>query len=918
MNLKNLLKEQDSNKLREIAGFWKIQVPDLTNLSEEEKKYSIMESLLPMMQDQHYFSRIFKKLTDNERELIYFLTIHGGELDRQECLTRFFENSDNKLIKMVNRLTKKGFLFFDHLKELDVDVVLIGLPENFIPFIDLPSHWRGYLGYLLRELSLYHLRAIAHVGLKMRLESTNKSFFLYKIRNYLLNPKKLQYYLNTLPDNEGKMFRKIVEKKGMVVFHDLLDAGSQKRYDHTRADYINNLLSYSGLVFVAVTDSNKYNSLLMVPRDIMYIIKSQYKKADKRSIHELDVLTLPTDEKPPQFVIENSNNILRDIVIFVSYINRNALRVLSSGGIGKNDLKKVLPYLSSHKSVKYVSFMSLFCTHKKFIVDAGGVWKVSGGFEEWLEEPHKCYTDLFQFWLDTTAWNEEYIEGNTIHAELAPENLVDITSLRKIVLKEIESIPHNRWIYFKTFADTVIPRIEINLPRRGSQFVMDKFNRSNYLVTESVLGESLFWLGLISIGVRKEADLGGLGNRTNETATGRRSASRASKAEEVVFYFRLTDLGRFVLHGPYLEAEKLFKNRTDQEMPAFNYQGDYLIVQPNLDVVVPPDFRLNDFYKLNKCTAMANLDVMATLSITKDSIRQAMDQGMTGEQIMEFLSNRSRQRIPETVQHLIDECEESHGDISIGEVGGYIHVEDPILLAEILSHRKVKTFIREIVDEKLVLLNPDVNVKKVAKELQNLGFMPRVETETIHQAPTGEYHIALGKEDLYNLIAILKMISSIEKDLKSDFTDKRAISLVEQLRPIGGDAYNLDKLAESISKTFLKNFEQAQKKRINELTSRYKKQLSRLMTVSVSRSPTKYAYEGANPATKQSDIKKMLEYAADSELEVKISYKKEAKKVIDEIVEPDSIDRHRIYGYCKDRDSYCVYSLLRVTRAELL
>lgn len=918
MRLKSVLKELNLYKLSEIARFWNIPLPDLSNLTEQQKQSTIIENIYPRLQNQHYFNLAFRQLTDEEKEFIYFLAIHGGELPRDECLERFFDNDENRLIKLVNSLTLKGFVFFDHLVEQDVDDILVGIPETYFRFIDLPSHWVGYLGYFLRELSLYQLRAIAHVGLKMRIESNKKDFFIYKIRNTLLDPQKLQFYLHNMPENEGKMFRKIVAKKGIVVYHDLLDTGTQKRYDHTRADYINNLISYSGLVFVALPDSNKYNSLLMVPRDLMYIIKHNYKRRDTRSIKELDTLTLPSASKPPQFVVDNSNNILRDIVIFVSFVNRNTIRVLSSGGIGKNDLKKVLPYISSHKTVKYAAFIALFCIHKKFIVDAGGVWRVASDFEKWLTDPQRCYTDLFKFWLQSSAWNEEYIEGDTKHSELTPENLVDIINFRKIVLKEIENIPSNRWVYFKTFADTVLPRIEINLPRRGSQFVMDKFNRPNYLVLESLVAESLYWLGIVSLGVRKDSDIVRLGNRTIPTTRTKYRGSKIKTPEEIVFYFKLTDLGRFVLEGDYQESEDLFKSRTDDELPPISYEGDYLIVQPNLDIVVPPDFRLSDFYTLNKFASITSLDVMSTLTITKESIRQALDQGVSGESILEFLTKRSRQPLPETVKHLIEECTESHGGISLGAVGGYIYVEDPILLAELLSYKKLKTLIREIVDEKLVLLNPDVDIKKVAKELQNLGFMPRLETDTIRQTPAGEYHIVLNKEDLYNLMAIVKLVARLEKELKSDFTEKKATSLIELLKPKGTDAYNIDTLAESISKTFHKNYEQAFKKKVNELTSRYKKQLSRLMTVSVVRTPTKYAFDGPNPATKPTDIKRLLEFATENELEVKITYKKSPRDIVEETVEPDSIDLHRFYGYCKDRDSYCVYSLQRVTRAQLI
>lgn len=924
MKLKAVLKNFNVHKLREIADFWNIPFPNLSDLSEEQKQAVIVETLYPRMQNQQYFSLAFKRLDNVEKDLIHFLAIHGGEMDREECLERFFHNDENRLIKVVNNLTNKGFVFFDRLVELDVDTVLIGIPDHYLRFIDLPSYWTGFLGYFLKDLSLYHLRAIVHVGLKTRVESNKKSYFFYKIRNFLLDPKQLQQYLESLPENEGKMFRKIVEKKGVVIFRDLLNGGAQKRYNHTKADYVNNLLSYSGLLYVAVPDSNKYNNLLMVPRDLMYIITHNYKRRDKRCIKELDVLTLPMEEQPPQYILENSNNILRDIVIFASFINRNALRVLSSGGIGKNDLKKVLPFMSAYKTLKYASFIALFCIQNKLIVDAGGIWKVSSDFENWLKNPHKCYTEILKFWLDTTAWNEEFIDGNVIHADTIPDNLVEIVTLRKLILQELENIPRNRWVYFKSFAETVLPKIEVQFPRRSGQYVLEKFNRSNYLTLESIIGENLYWLGLINLGLRKESDLQRLGNRTDVPlttgqTTRRPPATMAKKPEEIICFFKLTDLGQFILEGNFLTPETLFENRTDYEVLPLTYEGEFIIVQPNLEVVVPPDFCLSDFYFLNRFTATTKLDIMTTLTISKESIRQALHQGLTAEQIINFLKTHSRQAIPDTVLHLIQECGEAQkGGFSIGVAGGYIRVEDPVQMAELLSHRKIKSLIREIIDEKLVLLNPDVSIKKLAKELQQLGFTPQLDTENIRQAPTGEYHIALGKEDLYNLIAILKLVAKLEKELKEDFTEKKVTSLIEQLKPAISEAYNIDQLAESTTKSIYKNFEQAFKKRVNELTSRYKRQLSKLMAVSVSRTPSKYTYSGKNPATAPEDMRGLLEYASENNLEVQISYKKSPDEIIEEIIEPESVDRLRLYGYCKTRDVYCVYSLNRITQATLL
>ncbi len=922
MKLKSILKTLKCPVLESIREFWEIQSPLLPEkgTSEKRRQKKLMEYLYPRLQIEQYFRRAHNKLAKPEKNLICFLTIHGGDLEVEEVAMRCFAGDRHILTKLVDTLTQKGFVFSYDLSGEGIASALVGIPEPFLRFIELPTYWEGYLGNFLKDRSTKQLKVMAIEGLKLELDSTRRNFLLSQIRKYLLNPQNLKRHIASLPASEKAIFDSLMAKKGICVYRDLLATGYQKRYDHSKADYVNNLLATSGLVFTAVPDSNKYSSLIMIPRDIYYIITHNW-SPDNRNLEDLDTVSLVGEEALPTIILDNSNSLLRDLVIFASYINRNVVRMLSSGGIGKNDLKKIMPVLSTHKTMKYVSFLALFCIVKKFILGVGGVWSVSNNFIKWLADSQQCYRDLYQFWLETNEWNEEYIDGDTIHAEIPPTNLINISELRKIVLKNIANIPHRRWIYFSSFVEGILPQIEINIPNRGSQLVMERYNRPNYLVVESIIAETMYWLGLVCVGLRRQKDVGRLGERTlNIPRIGSGQIKRKrQKGLNIDFYFKLTDLGRYTIENENPTApQTFFKKKHKDFVHPLNYEIERFIVQPNLDVITPPDLNLETFYQLNEFANIKSIDVMSTLTITRDSLREGMDKGLRDEDVLRFLGNACRPELPETVKHLITECGEKHGEVRIGFAGGYIKVDDPILLEDIKSHKKIQSTVKDVIDKKVVLLNPNVDIKKLAKELQRLGFMPRMDSERIHITSEGKFHLTLKREDLYYLIATLRFILTIEEELGASLTEDKVASLLEHLKPDASAYYQLNFFADALCKTFTKHFHSALKKKINAVTSKYKKQVSSLIATTVPRLPTKYSFNGPNPATRLPDIRDMVDFAMDNDFQIEIDYLTTSNRQIKEVVSPESLDNDKLYAFCEKRDVYKIFNLKRIKKATLI
>ena len=917
MKLKTILRNMPLEHLEAVVQYWQIHLPHFDpDCTEQERRDRLAEHLYPRLQMAQYFMPAFEKLANEEKDLVYFLAIHGGDLPHGEVLERVFQNDEARMTAMVQRLSRIGFVFFDDLTEEGLAETLVGLPEPYHRYIPLPAHWRGYLGYFLQGLPAPQLKQMAHDGLGLKTDSGRKNYLIYRIRSELLNPIKLRRHVSQLSAPEREIFRSLLERRGVCVYRDLLDTGFQKRYDHGKAEFVNSLLSTSGLLFTAALGDNKYNNLLMVPRDVFAIVDGGY-QPDRRSLRELDTITYIKHSQQPTHIQDNSNNLLRDLVIFAAYINRNSVRKLSSGGIGKNDLKKIVPLLSSHKTPKYAAFLGLFLIDRKYLVGVGKTWRVNQTFLRWLQDARQCYQDLFQFWLETNLWNEEHVDGDTKHTDASPAGLLNAPELRKLVLENIAGIPTPGWIQFNAFAENISPQVEMSIPRREGGGSRDKWNRPNRAILESVVGESLYWLGLVSLGLYHLKDVSVIGQTPPYGADTQKRRGRRVGRSGREFLFQLTPLGRFVLDGNYTEPAKLFQGRDDTMLPLL-CEAKHFIVQPNLELITPPDLDLQLFYRLNEFCEVKAVDVMSTLVLTRDSLREGMDKGLRGEDIMQFLAEHSHQDMPETVRHLVQECSDKHGELDMGTVSGYIRVSDRILLEELRSNRRIEPSIKEAVGDNVLLLRESVDVRKLARELQRMGYMPRLDSVSGRADPKeASYQFVLSQEDLYTLLAMLNYCLSVEEELGVSLTGDKIPALLERLRPEGRGAFNVTQFADSIGRELTKKFQNALRKKLDEIQSKYKRQVSRLVS-SLPAEPSRTTFQGPNPATERDDMLDMVDFATRRELPVEIVYNRPKNEPLVEKVLPKKIMGDRIYAFSERRKRFRAYHLERIEQIRLL
>ncbi|MFZ2174703.1 MAG: helicase-associated domain-containing protein [Rhodococcus sp. (in: high G+C Gram-positive bacteria)] len=175
----------------------------------------------------------------------------------------------------------------------------------------------------------------------------------------------------------------------------------------------------------------------------------------------------------------------------------------------------------------------------------------------------------------------------------------------------------------------------------------------------------------------------------------------------------LSSPGRALLHGGDAEAEM------QAALPA---PVDYVLVQADLTVVAPgpltPDL-------LDQITLVADIESAGAASmyrISENSVRRALDVGMTAAELHSLFATRSRTPVPQSLSYLIDDVARRHGRLRAGVAASFVRCEDPALLAEVLASSVAASLV-------LRALAPTVAVsqaplREVLDQLRAAGFAP--------------------------------------------------------------------------------------------------------------------------------------------------------------------------------------------------
>ncbi|WP_152392302.1 helicase-associated domain-containing protein [Paenibacillus guangzhouensis] len=91
-------------------------------------------------------------------------------------------------------------------------------------------------------------------------------------------------------------------------------------------------------------------------------------------------------------------------------------------------------------------------------------------------------------------------------------------------------------------------------------------------------------------------------------------------------------------------------------------------VQPDLEIIVPPDVSFLTRWELECCADLIRSDQVAVYRLTKDSYMRAVDQGRSVQDLIDFLGQKSLSGLPESVRATLEHWRQQYGRVYLSEV----------------------------------------------------------------------------------------------------------------------------------------------------------------------------------------------------------------------------------------------------------
>lgn len=147
-----------------------------------------------------------------------------------------------------------------------------------------------------------------------------------------------------------------------------------------------------------------------------------------------------------------------------------------------------------------------------------------------------------------------------------------------------------------------------------------------------------------------------------------------------------------------------------------------LVVQPNGEVIAPPDASIHALIHLACGATPKRLDRMSTFTLSRRSLMRLSDAGLDVRHWAELLNQFSAAALPPTITHLIDRVANLHGEMTLTPAGGVLIARDPLRLKEVMSHRHLARHIILQPAPNVVVLAADTDLQQFLTDLSDRGF----------------------------------------------------------------------------------------------------------------------------------------------------------------------------------------------------
>ncbi|MDA0747803.1 MAG: helicase-associated domain-containing protein, partial [bacterium] len=834
MKLRAILSLQSVDKLRHIAS--------VTGLQQDPKgnKTVLVDLLCTSLTRQEEIQKRLGTLSAGHRALVCNLAAEGGELLVEEAVHELGGGRSRKFQTFLNAASDAGLAFEDP-ESLGKTTPLVGIPEPVLKSIELPENHSGRLRQAMKSPSIGILRAFAKT-LDVLPEDTRRPFVVRAIRTCLLDPECLKEYLNSLTENKRAILDLVLRNSAAT------SNQIQQQLGESVLREVDEMV-WKTPIFFLETDRVGPDTPIRLAADLRMAIQEL---ADTRGgqLQSHPEENLDEAIAPPSTIRDNRPHLLQDLATLLGFILQKRPRMLKRGGVARGELREARRFYRGDDDPGYSEFLLLFAESSGLLQTEGRTWTIEKSAAARLDDGSEIRKTLLAFWQETERWNEWTADRASASGRKA--RMDELKALRRDVLQALLRCPRDQWIAYSRFYDLLTRTSEAfrylaEQPATGRTLAAGGASADELL--RRMLRGALMWIGLV---------------RTGNPETFAQPLQQNGKAA-----FQVSSAGAALLEG---------HPDPDEVRPHPDVQ---FILQPNLDVLAPPDLLKTCYLELFGLADPQEMDVMARFLISRDSLQRAMNRSLSGDAIRKFLKTHSATGLPDIVDALIRECESKHGEIEITPVPGYVTVEHESLLDELYAQERVAQCLGERISPLAAGVHHSTRPEVLFQTLRKQGYMPRLSHPT--SDTVDEPHpVIFRSNELSHLVGFLETALKTLSERSEDPLEDIHL-LLRRLRR------GLRKIPEQERQSLL---------------SRYGDAFESLFR----RPPSDEGihdmlhFPGENPASRAEDIRALIEYAIDHRLCIEITYDPEQSQPPDSrIVEPVSEDHAMLYAYCRSR-----------------
>ncbi|OAS13529.1 helicase-associated domain-containing protein [Paenibacillus oryzisoli] len=169
------------------------------------------------------------------------------------------------------------------------------------------------------------------------------------------------------------------------------------------------------------------------------------------------------------------------------------------------------------------------------------------------------------------------------------------------------------------------------------------------------------------------------------------------------------------LIAPNLTSDMCSDDRSLQAVPS-------LYVQPDFDVLLPPDASLRLEWAVAAFADLQNIDLVRTYHLTKESFGRALDHGLRSSEVIRILREHAYYDVPEGVIITLQQWEEQKEKLILTDVT-LLRCQSSEVAEALLRNEKCRNVLGERLGENNFIV-PRAQVKHLTKCLEAMGFHP--------------------------------------------------------------------------------------------------------------------------------------------------------------------------------------------------